>query len=451
MNKTVATIIAIVFSVLTFLLSIGFGSYRDSKAIDVAVQIHKKNISVALNQIAESIRQELILGNLRHARNFLEIVKTELLFSDYAIERNNILLESTSNFDIHSQSSDYVKTNIDIYFSKGGVKWGTLIFLTSSGETRMLANSLQETLLFSSAISSITVLILLWFIFAVFWRSSTIIGHVIDQSLNEREPLIGKLSNELWRPAIETIRVVTEKNVNLSKQLNHSKVQVALGDLAERVAHDIRSPLSSLNLVMAKIQVTNPGHLEIIQKAIERINGIANQLLKKDLGSHNSNFELNELSKNVKCTTNLHQILNDIINEKRIQLDSNRIKFDIHCPVGSVVLVHAEYIELSRIISNLLNNSIESFASESGEISLSVEISDEKAVLNIQDNGKGIPKNILAELGSKRITFGKDGVGTGLGILSAKENIQKWNGNLQINSRLNEGTLVQLTFERMNS
>ncbi|HRK02544.1 MAG TPA: ATP-binding protein [Oligoflexia bacterium] len=77
------------------------------------------------------------------------------------------------------------------------------------------------------------------------------------------------------------------------------------------------------------------------------------------------------------------------------------------------LVARANEKELARIISNILNNAKEADATE---VRISVKQSRDVVEVVISDNGRGIPAEVLAKLGSKGATFGKSG-GTGLGFV----------------------------------
>jgi signal transduction histidine kinase len=68
--------------------------------------------------------------------------------------------------------------------------------------------------------------------------------------------------------------------------------------------------------------------------------------------------------------------------------------------------------------------------------------SDNKILLSIRDNGKGIPPEVLSKIGTQGLSYAK--TGTGLGLSHAIETIRKHKGDLKIESTLGQGTTVTL-------
>lgn len=103
--------------------------------------------------------------------------------------------------------------------------------------------------------------------------------------------------------------------------------------------------------------------------------------------------------------------------------------------------------EFKRILSNIINNSIESFEPRGqGSVTLALKPAAESAFIHIviSDTGKGISPEILPQLGQRRLTFGKTH-GSGLGLSYAFSRIESWLGQIWIKSTLNQGTQVTLS------
>lgn len=98
--------------------------------------------------------------------------------------------------------------------------------------------------------------------------------------------------------------------------------------------------------------------------------------------------------------------------------------------------------EFKRLISNLINNAIEALPKKTGIVKIDLKAKlDKTVVILIEDNGAGIPKDLLSKIGFRGATFNKSG-GSGLGLFGAKELIQQWGGELTIESQEARGTKV---------
>lgn len=210
--------------------------------------------------------------------------------------------------------------------------------------------------------------------------------------------------------------------------------------ITDQVAHDIRSPLAALNMIAQKVSHKNDNSRMIMNNAITRINDIANNLLEK-----------NRTGKKGPDKTNicmLSGIVAGMISEKRTQF-SNYPQIQINFVENKNVhncFVKIYPQELKRIISNIINNSLEAIPDKTGSIDIEIinHFDGKFCTIKITDTGKGIPQELLPQIWNKGSTFNKS-QGNGLGLFMAKEKIKQWGGSIDIKSKLNQGTTVTIT------
>lgn len=97
----------------------------------------------------------------------------------------------------------------------------------------------------------------------------------------------------------------------------------------------------------------------------------------------------------------------------------------------------------SRIISNLVDNSLQALDKDQGLISISCTFSGDNFVISVEDNGKGISADLVSKLWAKGASFGKSS-GTGLGLYHARSNIESWGGHCLLKSVEGKGTRVEV-------
>jgi len=227
---------------------------------------------------------------------------------------------------------------------------------------------------------------------------------------------------------------------------------VKLGDLAEQVAHDIQSPLVALNRAMADSSpMVNEDRHEIVKMAIARIQSIASDLLNQSrknqlkvkegrVGIYGQNQEVNGALELVSG------LVRSIVAEKRIEYlprSQVNLKLEIRSEADRLVC-KIPSTGFKRVLSNLINNAYEAIG-EKGNISILLCKECDQAVLVIADTGKGIPQEILNQLGQKGVSYQKEN-GNGLGLYHARTSLEKWGGSLDIISELGKGTQIKLIF-----
>lgn len=244
----------------------------------------------------------------------------------------------------------------------------------------------------------------------------------------------------------------------------------ALVKVASQVSHDIRSPLAALNMITRSLQDLPEDKRLIIRNSTQRINDIANDLLsmgKKITNSKNADTSISISNNTTECKKIskdiilLQALIDSIVSEKRIQYRDQmqiHILSDFKNSFSNFIIADSK--ELMRVLSNLINNSVEALANKAGDIIVSID-KNSKLVYNnknkntdelsfvlisIKDNGKGIPPNILEKLGQPGFTHGKEGTqsGSGIGIYHAKKTIEELGGQFKISSQVGSGTEIQI-------
>jgi hypothetical protein len=206
--------------------------------------------------------------------------------------------------------------------------------------------------------------------------------------------------------------------------------QQEIANLAEQVAHDIRAPLAVLETMMRR----EDGQEQILVKgAVEQIQSIAHELLAK---YRSGRQELSE----PRIEKSLYTLIQQLIKERECLHKKVRFSFVMDEAIGRDFSMDRK-LELQRILSNLLNNSIEA---QSSSIELEIREQSGTYVISLRDNGSGIPSELLKRIGEKGAS-GKNN-GNGLGLFHAKQKIEDWGGSLVFASEVNNGTRVQLIF-----
>jgi len=228
----------------------------------------------------------------------------------------------------------------------------------------------------------------------------------------------------------ERRRLVRDYNLLLDLKINES-----YATLAAQVAHDIRSPLAALGAAAKGLSLQEEQRT-LIDGAIGRMNGIADDLLRR--------YRAPGVAEGPKIETHgLAGLIEQVIAEKRLQhKDKPGVKIEFAAAAGGLrAAVDAK--ELQRLVSNLVNNSVEALSGP-GTVAVRLGAEDGKVLIEIKDDGKGIPPELLAKLGQKGETHGKAG-GTGLGLYHARTAAESWGGGLKIESAPGKGTAVVIS------
>lgn len=447
MNKKLLYILVGISSGLTvglvgiFLLFIYNAEYKS--VTQISSNIH----SAYLQEMFYNYKNDLISGNYRAFRNQLASLMDHEIFSGYRLNQNGQKLDMTDDFDKKSGLYQYAIIKIPIWFDEARTnKWGEVELLVSVQSQKRFMTAFFKKI-DSSLLWIFLMVTLLVLIYAYLWQKINFsLTRKVDQIFHGAEDK-GKLSGfSIWQPMLDQLVKLKTSNEDLYRKNELNRLQDILIQLNRQVAHDIRSPLSALNMILSNIPEVGQEKIQIIKSAAGRINEIAEDLLKngrnREFGTHNT--ESFQQEKKVMDKVLISDVVQSIVNEKQIILGINSyIIFEVDLVEAEDAIVNFNRTSLERVFSNLINNSIEAFSNKSGSINIRVAAYHGNVVIALQDNGKGIPESILTKLGQVEITSGKEN-GNGLGIFYAKKSIEEAGGTFEIHSRIDIGTMITI-------
>lgn len=268
------------------------------------------------------------------------------------------------------------------------------------------------------------------------------INHLLSLLRNEVNP------SHFEKMPAEIAEIRDKITLLLAEAEERSRVS-ALGELAARLAHDIRSPIMSMTVLLNSISSDiSEEKRRILENSIQSVRDIANNLLisykepEKKSGACN-NLKTCHDDGNLERYILLSSVVDLVLSQKRYEWESNPC--EIQCDIAKevrIIWLFAVPNEIKRLLSNLLNNAYEALESKR-QITVSMVKQDEKLVLRIQDTGCGIPSDkIEAVLNGESL---KDS-GNGLGLSGARKTLKELGGDLSLMSQLGKGTEVMLFF-----
>lgn len=282
-------------------------------------------------------------------------------------------------------------------------------------------------ILFSVFLGSLSALIVFFNIFIHLKR-------VINELSNEK-PRWDWLESEYIESDIKDAYLAIKKlHVDVS---SHAKM-AGIYEVVSQVAHDIKSPLIALELVVNSLSSIPENYSNLIRNATERIKYMANNLLSSRVGHEEPSNLTSAFDSEL-----ILQVLTDIVLEKKYEYRDQDIKINLHFDKKMYsIFVSMDRHQFQRLISNIINNSVDSIDSI-GEINILLEIRNQFIEIIINDNGCGIPIDILPEIKRSRFTYNKKS-GSGLGLYHASEYLKTVGGELLIDSKISNGTTITI-------
>ncbi|WJH36898.1 ATP-binding protein [Paenibacillus sp. CC-CFT747] len=226
-------------------------------------------------------------------------------------------------------------------------------------------------------------------------------------------------------------RDISERRKAEEFLLQSEKLSV-VGQLAAGVAHEIRNPLTTIKgfLQVYKREDHRIQHADLLLSELERIEIITGELLSM------AKPQAVQLTR-----TDIRELIEYTIEFLSPQALMNRIEFTRRYEEASFPVL-CEKNQLKQVFLNLLKNAIEAMPA-GGEIRITLHrISGEECLILVEDQGCGIPEELLPRLGQPFYSLKEKG--TGLGLMICHRIIKQHKGTITYTSKVKAGTRVEI-------
>ena len=237
----------------------------------------------------------------------------------------------------------------------------------------------------------------------------------------------------------KTLQNRTTQLEEITSELIKSERFSAIGELASRISHDIRNPLSNIYMSIELIKNSPPGtklddsvineKLELVSKNIDRISHQVNDVLGfvKDRQMTKRNF---------KISSCLYEAIESISVPNNIKIKMPK----------SDISILADPFQLQVLFNNLIMNAIQAIGKKKGEILIRFSEKNSELMVEVENSGPPIPVEILPHIFESLVTTKQ--IGTGLGLVSCKTIIENHQGTI---SARNDPTVLTITIPKQKN
>jgi len=243
-----------------------------------------------------------------------------------------------------------------------------------------------------------------------------------------------KIENYIGHTAILTVlRDLTERRQDEDRLIRSEKLSV-IGQLAAGVAHEIRNPLTALKgftQLLRNKYAEHSYYFDIMGTEIDRINLIVNEFMTLAKPHYNS-YQFNDIERILQSVLSILDTQAMLLGVEVNFLTENEIP-KLYCNEN----------QLKQVFLNVIKNAFEAML-EGGTVTISVrfESSDQLIHVKIQDQGDGMPEDVMKRIGEPFLTTKEKG--TGLGLMVSSRIIEEHKGTMLIKSSSGEGTLIDI-------
>lgn len=228
-------------------------------------------------------------------------------------------------------------------------------------------------------------------------------------------------------------RDITERK-KMDKEMIRMEQLNLVGQIAAGIGHEVRNPLTTVKGFLQIMQ--NKGkcdeykdYFNLLIDELDRANSIITEFLS--------------MAKN-KPRKLERENLNSIIKALAPLIRADAIRYDmfVNIELGEIADLYLDQKEIRQLILNFVRNGLEAMK-PGGHITIRTKKSKGKDILSIQDEGGGIPKDVIDKIGTPFFTTKKEG--TGLGLATCFSIADRHNASIDIDTN-SHGTTFNIIF-----
>jgi len=243
------------------------------------------------------------------------------------------------------------------------------------------------------------------------------------------EMMSGKAARLLW--------TLVQEEQELRAQLMQADKLATLGTFAAQIAHDLKNPLYCIR-----------EFAQFIEEELDpsRIKEYSQEILKADTYLTSIVEGLTAYTR-FSCSdpesVQLADLLDQAVKMARFATISHEVEIvREYQPIPSM---QADPAELLQVFVNLITNAVQSMDGQ-GRLTLTIQREVAAILVSIKDTGPGIPAASLPKLFTPFFTTKERGVGTGLGLSIVRTLVDKYGGDIRVESEEGKGATFQIRF-----
>ena len=248
-------------------------------------------------------------------------------------------------------------------------------------------------------------------------------------------------SSDELRRLVEAFNQMADDLQRQRGELERTNRLAAWADMARQVAHDIKNPLTPIQLNAEHLRRV---HLDqgrplgaLVDECVANILGQVRLL--RQISSEFSSFATSPEPRPVE--TSLAELVDEVVEPYRSGL-AGRVHVETHVPT-SLPLLRIDRMLIGRALTNVIENALHAMPS-GGTLTVDAALAPDQMVqLRVTDTGIGMDSESIAKIFEPY--FSTKAIGTGLGLTIAKRNVEANQGAISVTSEKDRGTSVTMT------
>jgi len=255
----------------------------------------------------------------------------------------------------------------------------------------------------------------------------------LDPHEPEPLPTVSRWAPDEVRVLGDAMAAMVDRLERASDELARSESLAAIGMLTKSLAHEIRTPLSVLRAgteMLLRSPAAGPREREVsemLQAEVERLSRLVDDLL---IFGRPSSPVLGDMD--------LHRVADDALYALEATASEKSVDLVLG---GGEARMQGDADQLRQVVVNLVSNGVRA-CGEGGRVLVTTALADGGVVLDVEDNGEGIPPDRLDEIWKPLVTTNRSG--TGLGLPIVRQLVEAHGGHVEVKSTPGEGTRMRV-------
>lgn len=227
-----------------------------------------------------------------------------------------------------------------------------------------------------------------------------------------------------------------EELINKNNELK--KTNTELDKFVYSTSHDLRAPLLS---VLGLIDLCEEGvaQNEMLFKAHQMMRSSIHRLDNtiKGILDYSRNTRIEPVFELLDVT----DIINKLINNIKYMKEAHEVQFNLD--INKTFSFYGDKMRFTSVLNNLITNAVKYQRSDEPckEVNIKFNCNKEQVVLQVSDNGEGIPEDKMDRLFGMFVRLSSNSSGSGLGLYTSKEMIEKMGGSISVSNKKDQGTI----------
>jgi signal transduction histidine kinase len=246
--------------------------------------------------------------------------------------------------------------------------------------------------------------------------------------------------------SLERLRIKLKETIYMQERFDENRKF-----LLSSISHDLKTPVTSIKGYIEGIidgVASTPEkmaqYLETARQKTIQVNNMIDDLLlysKLDLEQLPYHFE----------QVDMQAYFADCVEDHRYEFDRAGVRLTLEDQLQDPVVIRIDAERFKRVMQNILSNALKHAASEQGLVKLVLRETRTSAIIEVRDNGPGIPEEHLPHIFERfyRADASRSNVdGSGLGLAIARQIVEAHDGRIWATSTVGEGTRIMISLRK---